>query len=194
MGTKKTILPNEYQQAEYIESTGEQYINTLIVPSSYTGMKLEFSNLSRLSSSFNFCGCRTTDNRFVFGYGNGKTAYGYNGSYITDIAFPQEKATFSLNYFNDRYFVYKNYFFSLDRSLNEKLPEIYLFAQKSSASTPQKLSYKCYSFEITENEKLVLKFIPCYRKADGVIGMFDVVSRNFFVNSGTGTFLKGEDV
>lgn len=36
--------------------------------------------------------------------------------------------------------------------------------------------------------------VPCYRKADGVIGMYDIVSKTFFTNAGTGSFTKGADV
>lgn len=36
--------------------------------------------------------------------------------------------------------------------------------------------------------------VPCYRKADGVIGMYDIVSKTFFTNAGNGTFTKGADV
>lgn len=35
--------------------------------------------------------------------------------------------------------------------------------------------------------------IPCYRKSDGVIGMYDLVFGVFYQNSGTGEFLKGAD-
>lgn len=40
----------------------------------------------------------------------------------------------------------------------------------------------------------VFNLIPCYRKSDGVIGMYDLVSKVFYTNEGTGTFTKGNDV
>lgn len=36
--------------------------------------------------------------------------------------------------------------------------------------------------------------VPCYRRSDGVIGMYDIVSNKFFTNEGTGSFTKGADV
>lgn len=36
--------------------------------------------------------------------------------------------------------------------------------------------------------------VPCYRKADTVIGFYDVVNDVFYTNEGTGTFVKGPDV
>lgn len=36
--------------------------------------------------------------------------------------------------------------------------------------------------------------VPCYRRADGIIGMFDMIAGVFHTNGGTGTFTKGEDL
>ena len=38
----KSILPNEYQQVEYLESTGTQYIDTKYYPNNLTGVKCKF--------------------------------------------------------------------------------------------------------------------------------------------------------
>ncbi len=45
-----------------------------------------------------------------------------------------------------------------------------------------------------DNGTLVRDFIPCYRKQDGVIGMYDLANDVFYTNAGTGTFLKGANV
>ena len=37
-------------------------------------------------------------------------------------------------------------------------------------------------------------FIPCYRKSDGVVGMYNVSDSTFYTPSGTGSFDKGPDV
>ena len=41
---------------------------------------------------------------------------------------------------------------------------------------------------------LAYNLIPCYRKSDNAIGMYDTVSKTFYGNSGTGTFEKGPEV
>ena len=51
-----------------------------------------------------------------------------------------------------------------------------------------------YSFLIVNSGVTKLNLIPCYRKSDGVIGMYDMVSQTFYTNVGTGTFTKGADV
>jgi hypothetical protein len=40
---------------------------------------------------------------------------------------------------------------------------------------------------------LVRNFIPCYRKSDGVIGFYDTIKKEFCVNKGKGSFVKGPD-
>lgn len=37
-------------------------------------------------------------------------------------------------------------------------------------------------------------YVPCYRKADGEIGVYDLITDTFFANSGTGTLVKGNNV
>lgn len=39
-----------------------------------------------------------------------------------------------------------------------------------------------------------LKLIPCYRKSDNVIGMYDIVTGRFFTDLGEGTLSKGADL
>ena len=53
---------------------------------------------------------------------------------------------------------------------------------------------KIYSASYSANGTLLCDLVPCYRKSDNVIGMYDKVSRKFYTNAGTGTFGKGADV
>lgn len=45
-----------------------------------------------------------------------------------------------------------------------------------------------------KDDNLLRDMVPCYRRSDNVIGMFDLVSQTFFTNAGTGVFTVGEDV
>lgn len=53
---------------------------------------------------------------------------------------------------------------------------------------------RIYYVKIFANGDEVLNLIPCYRKSNGEIGMYDTTSKTFFTNAGTGTFAKGADV
>lgn len=52
---------------------------------------------------------------------------------------------------------------------------------------------RMYTFSVTRNGKKVFNAVPCYRKTDNVIGMFDTISQTFLTNTGTGTLTKGPD-
>ena len=52
---------------------------------------------------------------------------------------------------------------------------------------------KLYYFEMYDNDILIRHYIPCYRKSDGKIGLYDIVEGKFYTNEGEGEFLKGKD-
>ena len=54
---------------------------------------------------------------------------------------------------------------------------------------------KIYSVSLERDGMIVADLVPCFRKADGEIGLFDVVSEQFFTNAASsGTFTKGGNV
>ena len=55
-------------------------------------------------------------------------------------------------------------------------------------------SVRIYYFKIYDNNNLVRDYVPCYRKDDGVIGLFDLQNLTFYENQGSGIFTKGADV
>lgn len=76
---------------------------------------------------------------------------------------------------------------------------LYLFAKNSAEGAFVVLDgeniNRIYSFTMynSQNEKIA-DLIPCYRKADSVIGMYDNVNNRFLTNQGTGIFTVGSDV
>jgi len=51
---------------------------------------------------------------------------------------------------------------------------------------------RCYSAKIWHGDTLVFDGIPCYRKSDGQVGLFNSITQVFC--PGTSTFTKGADV
>ena len=51
-----------------------------------------------------------------------------------------------------------------------------------------------YRVKIRDTWTLVRDFVPCYRKSDSVIWMYDLVNKQFYTNAWTGTFTKWPDV
>jgi hypothetical protein len=64
------------------------------------------------------------------------------------------------------------------------------FANNASAG-----GIRLYSFVVTNAYGIPqVCLIPCYRKSDNEIGVYDIINEKFYTNIGTGTFTKGADV
>ena len=53
------------------------------------------------------------------------------------------------------------------------------------------MSMRVYNVKMYNSGNLDLNLIPAKRNSDGVLGMYDSISGQFFTNSGTGTFTAG---
>lgn len=51
-----------------------------------------------------------------------------------------------------------------------------------------------YYVTIYKGGTKVREYIPCYRKSDDVVGMYDLVSSTFFASAGSGAFTAGPDI
>lgn len=73
--------------------------------------------------------------------------------------------------------------------------KIAVFARTNESNSPERFSWwRIKSFIVRQAGETVCDLIPCYRKSDVEIGMYDLVSKTFLTNAGTGTFTKGADV
>jgi len=191
------ILPSEYQQVEYIESTGSQYIDTGFIPNNnsrfvlktnmtkYKGWAFGVQDNSLASFDFGFAVSTSAD------ISKSLVCYART-SYIIEESYHSKVITIDLNknkcYIDD---VLINEF--EETALISSYP-VYLFSGNSYGNANTRSRIKVYSFEIYDNDNLVRNFIPCYRKSDNVIGLYDLVNNTFYTNQGTGTLLKGSNV
>ena len=51
-----------------------------------------------------------------------------------------------------------------------------------------------YKQKIYKNTEILRDFVPCYRKSDDAVGLFDLVSNSFFNNEGSSPLLKGVEI
>ena len=215
MNIERTVspLPPAYQQVEYVRFTGTQWAETSIKPSNYRGnCKLEIIERHDNPASNGyvigtFPGNTAGTTRFNIridkgglicnAYVNSKsnTALGLqmtnlvNNSYNTII--------FDVNMTNHSRILTVN-----GESISDTTTEFY------SANSSYKFRLGAYTginsaqlfkgdlaeVKIYGNGDLVSHCYPCYRKADNVIGFYDVVNNEFLTNGGSGTFTKGADV
>ena len=75
---------------------------------------------------------------------------------------------------------------------------IWVFCYNEYDKSPQynyKSSNKLYKLDIyDENWSHIYDIVPCYRKSDNVIWLYDLVNDTFYTNSWTWTFTKWPDV
>lgn len=187
-------LPNEYQQVEYIESTGTQYIDTEIIPYTNTVAQFKVMNLAVTGACIiGYFIDDTTDWRFF--NANSNIYFDRIDSRINTT-----KADFVINVIRE--FELGNYYVK-DLSNNSiilsgtKTDFIGLSTIKLNASSNTETTMsnnRWYYVKLYDGENLVRDLIPCYRKSDNKTGLYDLVTNTFLPNLGTSEFLLGNAI
>lgn len=188
-------LPTGYTQIEYIESTGTQYIDTLVTPDQDTSIEIEFS-MSALSGDKGLYGSRVSGSSRDFEthfYGASSVYVGYNSN--TDI-----KSAWGVLQTDEKYKVYhnKNLYYkngSLIKTFNTATftcpYNLVIFGVRNNSANPTWLcSAKLYRFKMWNDETLVRDMIPIKDNND-VVCLYDFVSETCFYNAGSGNFNAG---
>lgn len=188
-------LPSEYQEVEYIESTGTQYIDTGIKLNQGMGVELKISDVvygntkifgSRSSATTNNFSILSTASSIVCDFYN----YAVNrlsvSTPITEpITITMNPSRLVLNTSHQDISSYNSF---------TTPGNAYIFNGAGTFPTgytnaKMRLYYcKIYS------PSIVRDFVPCYRKSDSVIGLYDLANDTFYTNAGTGNFIKGNDI
>lgn len=183
---KASLLPKEYQQVEFIESTGTQWIDTEVIPTITTEIESTIQFTNTASGRF---GSYDSNGRFYFGVVSYKWVCGIGGpnNYYHNLGTADtNKHTHKLN--STGYYI--------DGVVLKQVAVASITI--TSSITWKAVNYipsaKIYSFKIREGITLIRDLIPCYRKADNVAGMYDIISGQFFTNKGTSKFIVGKNI
>lgn len=206
---EKSELPNQYQQVDYIESTGIQYIDTnYLISSENIQINLEYLINKNNKSDAWTCIVGVQPNNINRGltiqsYINDITLSAGNKGGLDGVIIPYDtnvKYNIVAKANNNTISVTINNKDSdsvcFENSMIQTDHTYYIFAKNTNNRpvTSSFISAKLYYLQIYDDDHMVKNFIPCYRKSDGEIGLYDTVTKQFFTNQGTGTFLKGVDV
>ena len=206
---EKINLPEEYTQLEYIESTGTQYIDTKVTHDKVYGYEIEYESrgIIKSSPSYNLDG--------IFGV-NGAgddlklwAGYAQEDSIRNSIYFQSNtKQTDYVSY--DEYYkkhrlkiLNYNVYYDNERIAEFKKPDsliikgrsIYIFSVNYGNVGSSFYSHtRLYNLKLYDiNNKLICNLIPC-KNADGVLGLYDLVTGAFLINSGTRDFVAGDEI
>ena len=193
--TGATTLPSGYTALEYIESTGTQYINTGEWIEKDKTAKLELSvQLSPHDGSNDswmganaFLQLRVTQSYYAVTSGTALAAnMNQNGSDSIIMDY-DTKHLLSL-YVNGNYIQRANW-----DTLDQPRSALCIFSLGSyrGGCGGSTVKGKVYAAKLSIDNDLKRDLIPARRDSDGEIGMYDLVSRTFFTNSGTGEFIAG---
>ena len=187
-------LPTSYTAVGYIESSGTQYIDTGFSPNSKTQVVavIDMPFISDGKSHNAFAVRGTTDGNakeygflsngtnYVSRYGNdvyltvaysGKMTVDMNKNVLKingDVVYAHSEKTFDCGGYN-----------------------MYIFGCNRAGNLYSPASMKLYSFEVYDDGEQIRSFTPCYRNADNVVGLYDVLNGVFYTNKGTGEFTYG---
>lgn len=200
MAIYKSRLPNAYQEVEYIESSGTQYIDTGVIPNDYQSIKLNitFELTSTAIVYWSLFGAFSNGNNSLMW--QKRTLYAKTNAKGINQAFTEpavnEKHTFEIQMKSGDFYFTDNGT-TLATSQNTYTGNIKGISVSLTlfGTTNQNKSYsKIFKTSIYGNGVIIRNFVPCYRKSDNEIGLYDLVNGVFYTNQGTGTFTKGNDV
>lgn len=220
---KRSRLPREYQESEYLVGNGGQYINTEIVLTKGCVISIRFMTQNPAPTSQVLYGWRyrgSYNNQYQLFVNNedpnqrllgvGKTvdasprscwANGVETTMIFDT--DSNKLLINGTDFMQRYpnsFSYANGTCFDDNGSSTIPPFLFSFNKLGAAAAFAK-GQKIFKYSVTINGAFIQNFVPCYRESDSKPGMYDLAgsicsltNSPFYINAGTGEFLVGPDV
>lgn len=198
----KTIIqgiPSDYTILDYIECTGNQYIDTGFKANTTTtkfvgaftptqqvmGGLLGSRNYT--SSGSSACNIFVTDaGKFRGDWANG--SYTAEIDYVVDTKYEMEITRGTL-VINDTTYSFPN------RESVDQLGN-FLIGTFNNVTTPYTKGFVGYIHEckLYSNDILICNFVPVIRNSDNEVGMYDTVTNTFYTNAGVNSFIAGEKV
>lgn len=205
----KKHLPDSkiYTGVEYIESTGTQYFeleqdfdyNTAQIYIDYQFTDITYT--SSYQSGGVYCiagyGSDYEDNLYAMFAVNSDGLYSYNYLQNTQGYMPTarpslNRTVFERNnngvFFNETKENTTNSYISSGKVPSHK---IILFAYNYNGTISRISKMKLYRFKVGDVNGWKHNYVPCKRKSDNQIGLYDTITDKFYTNSGTGEFSVG---
>lgn len=188
---ERCVLPAGYQKCAFLQSDGNQYLSI-------------DDYIPQIGDSFNINFVRMYDNIGTFlsaGTGDYQlialTSDYYEALYLKyftsgdatyrPYVYKREKP-YSLRFFSDGKILFDGTEINseVEKSKRSVNTNLHLFIR---ANLQQGFAGKILGFQAERSAETIRNLVPALRASDGKPGMFDTVSKNFYVNQGTGEFL-----
>ena len=197
-------LPTEYQEVEYIESSGTQYINTGVIPTVDTGVKVR-GHFTSVKDGDNIILGASDQTAFANGKPYSVDPYpdrvyfafgGFAGDSTDTITITQTKNKqyeYTLNYMDSGKASVDTLQITLPTRTSMTSNALYLFCLNGNGTVGYYAHFALEYLQITQGDSVIHDYVPCYRKADNVAGLYDLVTGTFFTNAGSSTFAVGNN-
>lgn len=204
-----------YQQVNYIQADGNQYIDTGVLASAYPdGIKYTMSSCitellaksgnnwmfgalkdSKRSGNLTFWGSSTSsgDGNFRLFAGGDATLLQHT-IFITGVDTNIEIFASSVTPESASGIINGVEMARQNAGSATEMPDANIYLMRcNGASSGSYFCGKLYSFDMeTADGTPIRKFIPVYRTEDNIAGLYDTVENKFYENAGTGSFVIGE--
>lgn len=196
-------IPEEYQQVEYIKSSGSQYIDTRILKDD-TGnntlvikMQVEFTAIP--SSEQVFAGVRSGNDRISISIlSSGKIRFNSGTGYTDSSTTVSTGVVYDIEgrWANGKQTLKLNDEVIITRTQNgSSINNITIHLFECNYSTKYLFTAgQIYNTQIIVNDELIRDFVSCYRKIDNTGGFYDLITEEFYESAGTGNFVCGDIV
>ena len=199
---KVSSIPSEYQQVEYLESTGTQYIDTEYKAVTNTGFFTKFSNNDEIGTSnsgviFGACNSSYTG-YYLETWTNSSNKGGfrkvstlYDPGLIKDTILIRNHSTVTNTLTNS-----DTSYISTNTTSNTTPVSMYLFAcNKENSGAVSKSKTKLYLLIFVEQYTPIHIYVPVINISENnKPGLYDIISQKLLVNSGQGEFLTGQPI
>lgn len=186
---KLLVLPDEYQRVEYIQSTGGQYIDTGVICSQ--DMSCEIENTFDKLINKQLFGVYQDPRRTHYGIVNAEIYMPtVENDFTTEHIFNIDN-NYHTFFLSSSIYKYDDITIATGEFQFANDLTFYLFARNNNGVVDDRCASKLTKAKFWYGDKLIRDFIPCYRKSDGVIGLYDLVEDKFYTGD---KFLKGNDV
>lgn len=206
-GSSEPDPRDQYQRVEYIESAEEgtyPYVITDFVADNSAGVEI-VASFAVMADRIPMGSRENSDaTRFYCMYplSTSSCYYGFNaGQSVSCSTKINEVYRLQTNFLNSRLAcVYeedgtRKANAAINATLTPHTAPVSIFGYHSAASdvVTSRREYRLYSARCSRGYEVVREYIPCYRKSDGVVGLYEKYTGTF-LTSPEGTFAKGLDM
>ena len=202
-GEIKPDPSKEYQRVDSVTNDGDAYFLTDIIADNSTGAELTASFQTQQDCVPMGSSTSVSNTRFFVPYllSASTVYYGFNaGTSLTFSSSKNTKYTASINFRNSRTAMLYDanglakVGQAVTRSVTQQTAPITILCYKTPSGRGASRKCTLYGARISQGEEVIRDYVPCYRKSDGEVGLYDMCTGTFLPNSGTDPLTKGEDV